>query len=96
MDINKALKEIKHNAQLPENFRPLHGLRHVFASILASSGKVNLHVISELLTHKSLAMTQRYAHLMPGPKQEASNVAGDIVSAATRKRKWIRKSTKKR
>jgi integrase len=62
-DIKKAVNEIKKRAGLPKDFRPLHGVRHVFASMLASSGKVDLYQIQKLLTHKSPVMTQRYAHL---------------------------------
>ena len=56
-------RRIREAAGLPKNFRPLHGLRHVFASMLASSGKVDMYVLQKLLTHKNATMTQRYAHL---------------------------------
>jgi integrase len=58
-----AAKRIRKDAGLPKTFRPLHGLRHVYASMLASSGKVDMYVLQRLLTHKSPVMTQRYAHL---------------------------------
>ncbi|XPV75554.1 MAG: tyrosine-type recombinase/integrase [Desulfovibrio sp.] len=41
-----------------------HSLRHTFASWLAIEG-VPLYVISQLLGHRSLEMTSRYAHLCP-------------------------------
>ncbi len=41
VDINKAVNRIKARAGLPKDFRPLHGLRHVYASMLASSGQVD-------------------------------------------------------
>ena len=41
-----------------------HDLRHTFASRLAMSN-FNLPTIGELLGHKTLAMTARYAHLLP-------------------------------
>ena len=63
VDIRKGVDRIKKRAGLPKEFRGMHGLRHVFASRLASSGKVDLYRIQKLLTHKSPQMTQRYAHL---------------------------------
>jgi integrase len=59
----KAAKRIRRDAGLPKDFRPMHGLRHVYASMLASSGNVDMYVLQRLLTHKSPVMTQRYAHL---------------------------------
>src|SRR5512139_3863433 len=48
-----------------------HTLRHTFASWLALQGE-SLMTIRELLGHKSFAMTQRYAHLMPDEKKKAT------------------------
>ena len=42
----------------------LQGLRHVYATMLVSSGKVDLETLQSLLTQKSPLMTQRYAHLL--------------------------------
>ncbi|NOX66463.1 MAG: site-specific integrase [Chlorobi bacterium] len=47
-----------------------HSLRHTFASWLAISG-VPIYTIKELMGHKTLAMTERYAHLMPNTKRDA-------------------------
>jgi integrase len=47
-----------------------HSLRHSFASWLAMQGE-NILVIKELLGHKDLSMTQRYAHLLPDTKRQA-------------------------
>jgi integrase len=49
---------------------------------LASSGQVDLFTLQKLLTHKSAAMTQRYAHLRDDVLRAASNVAGDLISDA--------------
>ncbi|RLC25738.1 MAG: site-specific integrase [Deltaproteobacteria bacterium] len=62
-DTGKAARRIRDNAGLPKDFRPMHGLRHAYASMLASSGKVDMYVLQKLMTHKSPKMTQRYAHL---------------------------------
>ncbi len=78
-DINKQVNRIKNRAGLPKDFRPLHGLRHVYASMLASSGKVDMYVLQKLLTHKSPQMTQRYAHLRDEALRKASDVAGDLI-----------------
>jgi integrase len=42
VDIKHQVNRIKTAAGLPKDFRALHGLRHVFASMLASSGEVDL------------------------------------------------------
>ena len=62
--------------------RPLHGLRHVFASTLASSGKVDMYTLQKLLTHKSPIMTQRYAHLRDDALKRASELAGRLIQGA--------------
>ncbi|MCK4487665.1 MAG: site-specific integrase [Desulfobacterales bacterium] len=77
--INVAVNRIKARAGLPKDFRPLHGLRHAYASMLASSGKVDLYHLQKLLTHKDPRMTQRYAHLRDEVLKKASNVAGEII-----------------
>lgn len=85
-DCRKSLIRIKKAAGLPENFRPLHGLRHVYASMLASSGQVDMYTLQRLLTHKSPLMTQRYAHLRDESLKKASNLAGDIISGIEQKK----------
>jgi len=77
-----GVNRIKVAAGLPETFRPLHGLRHAYASMLASSGQVDMYTLQKLLTHKSPLMTQRYAHLRDKTLRKASNLAGDIITEA--------------
>jgi len=62
-EFSKVARRVRDNAGLPKDFRPLHGLRHAYASLLASSGEVDLYTLQKLLTHSSPQMTQRYAHL---------------------------------
>jgi integrase len=85
VEIHKATAAIRSAAGLPKTFRPLHGLRHVFASMLASSGKVDLYQLQKLLTHKDPRMTQRYAHLTDESLKKASCVASEIVEAASKR-----------
>lgn len=79
VDINKQVNRIKKVAGLPKDFRALHGLRHVYASMLASSGQVDLYTLQKLLTHKSSAMTMRYAHLRDEALRRASDLAGNLL-----------------
>jgi integrase len=79
VDIKKAVNSIKTIAGLPKDFRPIHGLRHVYASILANSGKVDMYTLQKLMTHKSPQMTQRYAHLQDDTLKKASNLIGELV-----------------
>lgn len=47
-----------------------HSLRHTFASWLAQQGETLL-TIKELMGHKDIETTMRYAHLVPDQKREA-------------------------
>ena len=82
VDINHQVRRIANAAGLPKDFRPLHGLRHTYASMLASSGQVDLYTLQKLLTHKDHRMTERYAHLRDDALIKAAGVAGDIISQA--------------
>ncbi|MDD5007234.1 MAG: site-specific integrase [Syntrophorhabdaceae bacterium] len=82
-DLRKRIESIRKAAKLPPEFRPLHGLRHVYASILASSGQVDLYTLQRLLTHKSAAMTARYAHLHDEAQKKAAEVASDVFKGVT-------------
>ena len=71
--------KIRTKAGLPKDFRPLHGLRHHFASHLVSSG-VEIYSVQKLLTHESPQMTQRYAHLADEAIRKAAAVADGIFT----------------
>jgi integrase len=76
----RRIDTIRAKAGLPRDFRPCHGLRHFFASQLASSGEVDMYVLQRLLTHRSPLMTQRYAHLRDDALRRASDLAGDLLN----------------
>ena len=59
-----------------------HTLRHTFASWLAQSGKVSLLELKKLMRHDSLAMTQRYAHLIPGQERKRLAIIDDMLNMA--------------
>jgi len=92
--ISKPVNRIKKLAGLPKDFRPLHGLRHAYASMLASSGKVDMYTLQKLLTHKNPRMTQRYAHLRDNALINASNIAGDIINGSVNFTKKTKESGK--
>ena len=73
-DFRRIARRVKERAQLPKDFRPIHGLRHNFASRLASSGQVDMYTLQKLLTHESPLMTQRYAHLADEAMKRASEI----------------------
>jgi len=80
-NIYPALRRIRKRAGLPNNFRPMHGLRHVYASMLASAGTVDMYTLQKLLTHKEPRMSQRYAHLRDEALSRAAGVHNDLMKA---------------
>ncbi|MEA1964231.1 MAG: site-specific integrase [Candidatus Aerophobetes bacterium] len=70
-DLRASLDKAARKAGI-ERFR-FHDLRHTFASHLVMAG-VDLKTVQELLGHKTIEMTLRYAHLSPGHKRAAVEV----------------------
>ena len=58
-----------------------HTLRHTFASHAVMAG-VDLHTLAKLLGHRTLQMTQRYAHLAPAHLQSAAEQAARSIFAS--------------
>lgn len=83
-DEGRDVRQIIRAAGLPDDFRPLHGLRHAFASTLANTGLVDLNQIGALLAHSpnSPTMTKRYSHLRDESLKRAANIMADIITDA--------------
>jgi len=64
------------------NLEPLspHILRHTFASRLVMAG-LDLRTVQELMGHKSILMTMRYAHLSPDHKRAAMETLESRLSS---------------
>ena len=57
-----------------------HDLRHTFASHLVMRG-ASIKEVQELLGHKNITMTMRYAHLSQEHKKRAVNLLMDFTAA---------------
>lgn len=71
MRVDTALQSFQRclaDAGLPK--MRLHDLRHGVATLLVARG-VHMRVIAQQLGHRSLAMTNRYAHVVPESQREA-------------------------
>ncbi len=77
VSFGKIWSRIKKASKIPKGFR-FHGLRHNFATHLASSGEVDLYTLQKLLNHQTPAMTQRYAHLLDEALMRGANVADKV------------------
>ena len=61
----------------PRDKLVFHSLRHTFASWLVQQG-VPLYTVQKLMGHKTVIMTQRYAHLAPDQGREAARVLSEL------------------
>jgi integrase len=74
--VTRAFWRACRKAEVP-NLR-LYDLRHTFASYLAMGG-FNLRAIQQLLGHKDLRMTARYAHLSADHLRQAVNSLDTVL-----------------
>lgn len=74
-DIKKSFLKALEKAKV-EDFR-FHDLRHTFGSYLVMQG-VDLKTVQQILGHKDIRMTMRYAHLSPEYVQKAVETLDSI------------------
>jgi integrase len=70
-NLRMAFKRAKKKAGITQPFR-VHDLRHSFASNLVMDG-YDLKTVQELLGHRNISTTMRYAHLSMSHKRKAVN-----------------------
>ena len=77
--VDRAFKAALKNAGIT-NFK-FHDLRHTFASHLMMRG-ASLQDVQEILGHKTMTMTLRYAHLSQEHKKKAVNLLNGLTASA--------------
>jgi site-specific recombinase XerD len=72
-----------------------HDLRHTFASRLVMTG-TDLRTVAELMGHRTIQMTMRYAHLAPEHKQAAVDRLASFSARSRKKSTDTKTSTKQK
>ena len=79
-DVKRSFKTAVRRAKI-HDFK-FHDTRHTFASHLVMAG-VDITTVKELLGHKTLTMTLRYAHLAPSHKVKAVDILDTAINKPT-------------
>jgi integrase len=79
VNVQKSFSAACRRAKL-KDFR-FHDLRHTFASQLVMAG-IDITTVKELLGHKTLTMTLRYAHLAPSHKVKAVDILDHALTTS--------------
>jgi integrase len=80
-EVKRSFKKALDDAGI-EDFR-FHDLRHTFASHMVMRG-ASIKEVQEILGHKSLTMTVRYAHLSQEYKKKAVNLLNGLTAPASK------------
>lgn len=78
--VKSSFRTAVKNAEM-EDFR-FYDLRHTFASQLIMKGST-LKDVQELLGHKTMTMTLRYAHLLQHHKKKAVNLLNRLTAKSS-------------
>ncbi|MBS0235533.1 MAG: site-specific integrase, partial [Proteobacteria bacterium] len=83
INLQKPWRRIRTLAKL-EGVR-IHDIRHTFASVGVAAGG-SLPIIGRALGHSQVSTTQRYAHLTDTPVHHLTQLVGDRLSEAMKKK----------
>lgn len=73
VEIKKAWAKVRERAGIEESFR-FHGLRHNFASQLASNPEVSSYTLQAVMRHKDHKTTQRYIDIDADQRRKAAEL----------------------
>lgn len=76
-NVKRRLKKALRNARI-DDFK-FHALRHAFVSHLVMAG-AHLNTVKDLLGHKDIEMTLRYAHLAPAHELRAVEILDKVTN----------------
>lgn len=71
---DRIAQKFKEKAELPEDYRPFHMLRHTFATQLVNSNGGDIYTAQQLMAHGSPQMTLRYTSHLDKKLREGSSI----------------------